>query len=686
MTEIQTREELIQRLHALERSAAEHQQEKVALRERMKELACLHGLSRLFDTPGSSLEEILQQSMLLLPPGWQYPEITAAKLVLDDRVYKTPNHRMTEWRLSSDVRVFGKTSGFLEIVYLEERAPEDCGPFLKEEKDLIDSIAERMGRIAEKFIALENLRRSDIKYRDLYDNAPDMYISVDATTAVILECNQTLLHDLGYEKKDIIGRPVFELYAPDSAVHARERLFPDFLRNGVIKDETLQVQRKDGGLVDVSLNVSAAYDESGRILYSRSVWRDITKQKQVERMLQKAHASLEQRIRERTAELETINKRLARELEARTLAEKALQESERQFRLLAENATDMISKHTETGDYLFVSPSCRGILGYAPEELIGRNAYEFFHPEDLAAIGKSHQAVLENASGCTVAYRIRQKDGHYCWVETTSRTIANGRQGATREIMAITRDISARKEEETELRRVEAALRISEAGLHALSFQLIQAQETERRRISIELHDELGQALMVLKLQLRASQKKIDQGQPELKSAIEESLRYIDGITDRIRRMSRELCPALLDDLGLTAAVSQLAEEAVKHTNTLIKTELEDTRGLLDQNTEISLYRIFQEALTNALKHADASRISLEMNIRDGMVVCRVADNGRGFAAEKRAEGESAGNGMGLTAMAERIRMLGGRFAIQSRPKEGTRIDFSVPRKQKQSS
>lgn len=681
MTEFPTQKELLQRIHALERHADEHGREKTILQERMKELNCLHRLSRLFDTSGTaSLEVILQQSLLLLPPGWQYPEITAARLVLKNQTYTTPNYRSTDWIISTDIKVYEKISGVLEIVYLEERPLADDGPFLKEEKELLESVAERLGRITEKFIGLANLRQSEKKYRDLYDNAPDMYLSIDAASATILECNQTLLKELGYTKKEIIGRSVFALYTPRSAARAREVLFPHFLQIGAITDESLQVCCKDGTKMDVSLKVSAVYDDNGHILCSNSVWRDITRQKQAERMLQAAHDSLEQRVRERTAELTAINKSLTQELEARFRAEKALQESERLFRLLAENATDMISKHSaETGEYLFASPSCRKLLGYMPEELVGRNAYELFHPDDMTAVRNSHAAVQEEACNATVAYRIRQKNGHYRWVETSSKIIEDDERQTAREIIAITRDITARKEEETERKQIEAALRLSEAGLRNLSSQLIHAQEKERHRISIELHDELGQALMVLKLQLRAIQKKVEPELTELKSAIEESLRYIDSITDRIRRIARELRPGLLDDLGLAAAVRQLAEDALRHTNTRIRTELEDTRGVLSRDTEVTLFRIFQEALTNALKYAEASRLSLEMKIQDDKVVCCVRDNGQGFETEKMTERNFIDNGLGLTAMAERVRIAGGTFRIQSRPGEGTRIDFSIP-------
>jgi two-component system cell cycle sensor histidine kinase/response regulator CckA len=130
----------------------------------------------------------------------------------------------------------------------------------------------------------EALRESEVRYVDLYDNAPDMYISVDAGTGRILQCNQTLTTELGHTKAEIIGCEIFDLYHPDSVAEAK-KTFSHFVETGEVHDKELQVKRKDGTVIDVSLNSSAVYDEEGRILYSRFSWRDITDKKLLERQL-----------------------------------------------------------------------------------------------------------------------------------------------------------------------------------------------------------------------------------------------------------------------------------------------------------------------------------------------------------------------------------------------------------------
>jgi rsbT co-antagonist protein RsbR len=153
------------------------------------------------------------------------------------------------------------------------------------------------------------------------------------------------------------------------------------------------------------------------------------------------------------------------ELEAQVAAhqqtEAALMASEAEYRLLAENATDMISRHAPDGTYLYVSAACRAILGFEPIDLLGTMAYDLFHPEDLAAIRHNHQETLEVPDITSVTYRIRTSDDQYVWVETTSRTIRNPQTGAISELQCATRNVEARMQ-------AEAALLVSNRRINAI--------------------------------------------------------------------------------------------------------------------------------------------------------------------------------------------------------------------------
>jgi PAS domain S-box-containing protein len=145
-------------------------------------------------------------------------------------------------------------------------------------------------------------------------------------------------------------------------------------------------------------------------------------------------------------------------------------ESDELYRLLAEHSTDMISKHTPEGVYTYASPACRTLLGYDPEELVGRDAYEFFHPEDFEEIRKTHTAILERPDTYTVAYRIRRRDGSYIWFETTSRTVRDSNTGEVLEIVTVSRDITERKRVEARLREAEARYRTLVEQIPAVTY------------------------------------------------------------------------------------------------------------------------------------------------------------------------------------------------------------------------
>ena len=174
-----------------------------------------------------------------------------------------------------------------------ERDIEWYGKTLKDADGNVIGVLAIGQDITERKSATAALRESEKRYQDLYDNAPDMFVSVDAKTAKILRCNQTLVRTLGYEKREIIGRLVFDLYTPESADQARKHVFPRFVETGEVHNVELQLRRKDGRAIDVSLNVSAIRDDLGQVVASRSVWRDVAERKRAEEALRESERFLQ---------------------------------------------------------------------------------------------------------------------------------------------------------------------------------------------------------------------------------------------------------------------------------------------------------------------------------------------------------------------------------------------------------
>jgi PAS domain S-box-containing protein len=298
------------------------------------------------------------------------------------------------------------------------------------------------------------LRVSEEKYRDLYDSAPDMFVSVDAKTAKIFDCNQTLANALGYAKEEIIGRPIFDMYTPESAEHAKAKVFPVFAKTGTIEAEELQLQRKDGSKIDVSLNVSAVSDEQGGILYSRSVWRDITKRKEVEEALKKAHSNLERKVEERTAQLsKTVYK---------------LSETELRYRTVADFTYDWEFWSNMDGTMQYVSPSCERISGYTPGQFIDNPALfrEIIIPEDQDIWSKHYHDTRKEPKAREIQFRIRTRDGTVCWIEHACQPVT-GDQGELLGFRASNRDITKRKEGEIKLQNAYSEIKMLKAQLEA---------------------------------------------------------------------------------------------------------------------------------------------------------------------------------------------------------------------------
>lgn len=232
-------------------------------------------------------------------------------------------------------------------------------------------------------------------------------------------------------------------------------------------------------------------------------------------------------------------------------------------------------------------------------------------------------------------------------------------------------------QEEVEKRReAEESLEESEARLRLLTSRLFTAQEKERGRLALELHDDLGQSLMVLKMQLRTIQKKLFQEGSETMVSLEQPLNYINEIIERVRRLSQNLRPEILEELGLAAAVKHLFRE-FSGQGVQVTLDLDDIRGLFSEEAQLNIYRIFQESFSNIAKHAQASQVSVSIKRNFGHVTFQIEDNGRGYEADMN--GNSAKRSLGLTALDERTRMLGGFLNIWSQKGQGTKITLVVP-------
>ena len=246
--------------------------------------------------------------------------------------------------------------------------------------------------------------------------------------------------------------------------------------------------------------------------------------------------------------------------------------------------------------------------------------------------------------------------------------------------MAAKKQIKAIEDSNVELEAMANELRKSEKRLHRLSSDLFAVQESERKRISFELHDELGQSMAALKLQVGAISRRLGiADKEELKTTCEEMRDNIDQIIENVRRLARDLSPVVLDDLGLQAAIEYLVNNFAKIYNVEITYRTTDINHLFNEGSQRNIYRILQEALTNIGKHAQAKHVLLVIARENNVIKFTVRDDGRGFNVQKIFYQKADEKGMGLEAMSERVRILGGEINFVSRPGIDTTVTFSVP-------
>jgi PAS domain S-box-containing protein len=257
-------------------------------------------------------------------------------------------------------------------------------------------------------------------------------------------------------------------------------------------------------------------------------------------------------------------------------------------------------------------------------------------------------------------------------------------------IVCVARDIHERKEAEVQLQKAHDELeeRVkertfelaqSEKQLRRLSYSVLKAQEDERKRLANELHDELGQSLSLLKMQMAALQRKLPPRQDALQEEFQEVRGHFNQVIEDVRRLSQDLSPAALDDLGLSAALRKIGDDFAKYYPATVSFEATDMDQLFSQDTQIVIYRIFQEIFTNIGKHAQASHVQVTICLDNDNVLMAVQDDGQGFDPAETPRPASEDRGLGLASLHERARMIHADLDLWSQAGRGTRLSFTIP-------
>ncbi len=477
------------------------------------------------------------------------------------------------------------------------------------------------------------LRASEEKFRFLVENMNDG-LGISDAEGRIAYVNRKFCEIIGYTEAELLGRPVTELLDEDNQKILQEQI--SLRRLGYDQPYQLVWTRKDGTQVPTQISPRPLFDDQGRYQGSFAILTDITAYRQTEADLQRR---------------------------------------EQYFRQLTDNVSDIIGLLDGKGVITYLNPSVERLLGLNCWELVGTSIFSLVHPASAAGLRERFRRLLDRAEeGFDLVVRVRDRQGSWHVWHLKGKNLLHD---------PVVAGVVINAQDITEQKKLEEALQQAARKLRALTAQIFAAQERERRRLSLELHDELGQSLTALKLQLRSIANKLRRDQQQLKEECSQMLNYINEVVENVRRLSHDLCPSLLENVGLGAALRQLLEnfrQFYKVTDKLQDLDASETH--LPDTAKIHLYRIFQELLTNIEKHAQAKSIRVEVQRLDKHLAMVVADDGVGFPGGV-VDLKSSTGGLGLQAVSERIHMLGGSLEITTREKAGTKVSWTVPLQQK---
>lgn len=466
------------------------------------------------------------------------------------------------------------------------------------------------------------LRESEARFRRLFEQANDGIFVLTADNC-FLEANAASLAMVGYTRDELMRMNVADILVE----HERPRLAtePAIMMAGRPHLAEWEHRRKDGSTFVAEVSAQRLSDDT-----YLAILRDLTERKR---------------------------------------AAAALAESERRLRSILDSVHAFVGLLTPDGILLEANRAPLDRAGLRREEVVGKPFVDTYWWAYSPAIQEQlAQAIQRAGRGEVVRYDVpvRMLAGELITIDFGIVPLRDA-HGVITGLVPSAVDITDRVHAEKNLRG-------SSERLARLSRQLIAVQETERRNLARELHDEIGQVLSAVKMNLNSLKDQRSASQP-----LEDSLAIVNRAISQVRSLSLDLRPAMLDDLGLVPALRWYLDQQSQRGNFTVRLLAETPAPRPPSDVAIVCYRVVQEAITNIMRHANARHVEVELHERAASLEITVRDDGGGFdVAAARAKAQ-AGASLGLLGMEERVHLVGGAFAIASAPGRGTEIRFSFP-------
>ncbi len=458
------------------------------------------------------------------------------------------------------------------------------------------------------------LRESEERFRTLFENA---VLGIYRTTpdGQILLANPALCKMLGYASLEELQQRNLEKDGFHPA-YLRSSYKHEIEKKGIIIGLEAAWRTSDGRTLFVRESARVIRDAAAKVLYYEGTVEDITERKQTEEAL----CASEERLR------------------------LAIQAG-RMYAFDWDPATDIITRSPESGR----------VLGLGRNALrdTGENFLSTVYPEDRERFRQLACEITIDNPSYQIAYRMSRPDGHIIWLEEAGHAFfAEG--GKLVRVVGIAANITDRKR--------------AEQTVLELSGRLLNAQEEERRRVARELHDDIGQDLAVLALQIQQLARR------NLKTQTADLQASIDGISTKISRLAHQLHSSRLEYLGLGDATETFCREFSRQFALKVECVCHDVPRHVSPSMALAFHRVLQEALRNVVKHSQANHVRVELSCRGDELKLSVTDNGVGFDCEQ----SRFGAGLGLISMRERMHLVGGHLRVNSHPNNGTLIEASI--------